>query len=464
MTKYKDTTIKSWLKLLDWENIPNFGPCHSGDNTFFSEIDYYKSEELEELENKLFTILQSDNYGHLRIVGTPGIGKTTFLYYLRDRLLQDHELSQKYCLYIFHANRAYDMENYQTLVRIEILNSLKFYYEQVGLEEIFTRVNLREISNKEKISILTTYMKDNREKFHKRLIFVLDDVDLLEDSMALNIARTIKVDYEIHYVIKWLSIRASTLERYNQELTKLINEFYPATYPVPLVPLKLIIDKRIKSKNGDNAKSPFSKEICEVVSSVAEENHRGSLPLLRSIMEDNKPKNLPDHTSEEFIQNYLFKSLMKTFVYQNKVPNLHLEDYQVLNYYPLLVDILYVLKYTKMKNDLVTFVKNIARNSRGPALVEYSEDIFQLRDNVIDAGLEILDEIGLVSTKHGKIINLTPLGKIITKHTSSDTYNEICLAHITSLGVELGPEYMKALKVRVNYENLAKSLDIWQRK
>jgi DNA polymerase III delta prime subunit len=454
---------KRWLELLKWSNLPNFGPCHVLEFEDFKN-NYFISDEIKNLEQNLIHVLESNNFSHLRIVGTPGLGKTTFLYYLKNKISLNQNITEKYCFYIFHANRADDERNYKQLIREEILYALKVFFQENNQNELFNRIHSQEITNKEKINKLMTIVKEYKQDFPKKLIFITDDVDLLSNDMAYKIAKTIKTDFEIHQVVKWLSIRGSTLEKFtgHSELAALIEEFYPAQYNLPYVSLFNIIKKRIYFTNGNDAKNPYSEDLCEIVKRIANENHRGSLPLLKSILEDNHPKGLLDHTDEKFIQIFLSRTLVRTFLNQGKIPNLHSSNFYIINNYPLLIDVLHTIAFSKTANKTITACSKIATHVRGKFMVEDPNDIFQINSADVQETIDLLLTLNLIYKQSGNLYNLTDKGKIIVNNISIKEYNKICFELLKNSGEEVNPDYMKLCNLNINYENYAKESRIWK--
>lgn len=454
---------KRWLELLKWSNLPNFGPCHILEFEDFQN-NYFISNEIKDLELNLIQVLESNNFSHLRIVGTPGLGKTTFLYYLKNKISLNNSITEKYCFYIFHANRADDERNYKQLIREEILYALDVFYQENNQKDVFNRIFSQEITNKEKINKLTTIVKENKNIFCKKLIFITDDVDLLSNDMAYNIAKTVKTDFEIHQVVKWLSIRGTTLEKFagHPELTTLIEEFYPAQYTLPYVSLFDIIKKRIYSTNGNDAKNPYSEDLCEIIKRIANENHRGSLPLLKSVLEDNHPKGLLDHTDEKFIQNFLSRTIVKTFLNQTKIPNLHSSNFHIINNYPLLIDVLHTIAFSKTTNKTITACSKIATHDRGRFIVEDLNDIFQINSTDVEEAINLLLTLNLIYKQSGNLYNLTDKGKIIVYNISIKEYNKICFELLKNSGEKVDPEYIKICNSNINYESYAKESRIWK--
>ncbi len=78
--------ITEWKNALNWKIIPEFKAIHSLDDDRFVGC-YYLPETVNEFMDKIInSIIDGYGFNHKTIIGEPGCGKTTFIYYLKCTL------------------------------------------------------------------------------------------------------------------------------------------------------------------------------------------------------------------------------------------------------------------------------------------------------------------------------------------------------------------------------------------
>ena len=77
--------VAEWFSVLNWECLPDFGPCHSYAAT--GQVEkflkrYVINKELERFCGTILEKLKSNRAGQPMVVleGDPGVGKTTLIY------------------------------------------------------------------------------------------------------------------------------------------------------------------------------------------------------------------------------------------------------------------------------------------------------------------------------------------------------------------------------------------------
>ena len=451
-------SIKNWYSILNWEILPNFGSCHSNETTEFFNLDYLESSEIIKLQSNILETLKAETVSQIRLTGSPGLGKTTFLYFLYNKIKEGEQFDRHF-FYIFHANKAKDEEHYEYLTQKEILRALEKYYDECGLLDEYNDIINQDTILKDTINLLRDFYKDNRSQFKKIFILILDDIDMLNDDLSFNIAMSIKTNLETNSLIKWLVIRPTTLQNYTLRTQKFFKEFFPKHYKFKENSLFEIVSKRIVSANGDGAKNPFSESACELIQKNFENNIRASLPFLKTVLEENPPKKLQDFTDESFLQNYIQKSITSTLLESDELPNIHAKEFISIPQYPLAFDILNTIGVTPIKLDIYSILYNIARYYRGPKFNEQGK-IFQLRETQIDTCFSLLEENELIYQKSNAWF-LKNKGDIIVNDISPDYYNNKCREYLKENRIKLNVKYWKALEVSINYTELAESKNEW---
>lgn len=452
-------SLSSWFSILGWARSPIFGPCHYLDSDDEFIKNYLSSEKLLRLEADIMQSLDDGNRSNIRFIGDPGSGKTSFLYYLKRKYkLQKND----YVLYVFHANRADDNDNYRELTQDQIVKAWECLYKKTDNLHEFKRIDEQNIPTKQKLNILADYYLENKIKFDKYLIFVVDDVDLLSDQMALNITKSVKKDIELASVIKLVSIRPCTFKNYSSETKKFIEEFYPTTYTLPHISLHEIIKYRIASVSNGCGKNPYSIKLCDDILQVLfSGNKRECLSSLKSILETSLPKKLKLEESEKFIQQYIERSSINSLIDNNIVPNIHDLHFRSVSQYPLPHDILQLCCHTKDVNIMLGALNEVAliRSRRSERLTEIKRK-YQVRSNELDYSLNAMEQSNLIIIDNKKFVSLTGAGRTLSYYAARDHYQSRCKENIPIS--EQDRKYWEHLGKVINYGEIVETYVTWR--
>lgn len=84
---------EAWFPLLNWVDIPNFGYVHTLSSFEEMKRNYHTPPDLSQIFDNLLIGLRGETQLHnLLIMGPPGCGKTTFVYYLKKSLENEPKL------------------------------------------------------------------------------------------------------------------------------------------------------------------------------------------------------------------------------------------------------------------------------------------------------------------------------------------------------------------------------------
>lgn len=454
------TAIDSWFEILNWKSLPNFGACHT-------IIDYEKfmqsfllSNELTRLErNLLVTLTGNFEIQNIKFTGRPGCGKTSFINYMTRASEQGkNDILSKYVFYVFFANRV-DVDKVEDTVRSYILEAWEKYYEQCGLSDFFHNIDDQAISKQQKIAALTDYLKKNRIKFKKILVFVIDNVDLVTDQMAYDITYNVLNNLTVGVIKKWLVVRENTYNGYSTKTKCLIDAFFPDQKVFPYMSLHELIDHRIKHTAGSaKPKNPFSPELSDLVlERLLDGNLRGALAILKNILEESPPGDLHEKTDETVVQRYFNKNSINTFLKLNILPNLYDPIYRSSSF-PLPIDILKMNRYIRFAELLYGAVSQVTRIRADKAKIIDESKSIRIRSDDFQFSLERLIALGLAE-KSGKAIEQTKKGSLLTDYVDRKHYINVCKELIHEPYRD--EVFDKLINTTINHQKIALDMISW---
>ena len=470
MSRKHTQTIRDWYPVLKWPRLPNFGNCHNLETPDIASSDYYADDKIISLIQNLFISL-NENKGHslnIRLTGNPGAGKTSFLYHLKRLASKGHVQMKDFCFYIFHINRA-DPSMNKTYYEEEILTHVKRAWKTLFVEcnrhDEYQKLREKCRSNKELVNALTSYFKKNKPKFNKILIFVVDDVDLLKGSDVALVSDSILKNIECASVQKWISIRHVTYDNYDAKTKKRIEEFFPAPMPFPDISLSALMNHRIKTVcqcgGINNFKNPFSESLCnDIVKPICEGNFRECLSILKYILEDNPPGELKVNTDEVFIQNYLEKAAISSFLDTHKLLNLHADIFRV-NVYPVAIDILNCAQYHQSEGIIYAAANECMNERDRSVLLEENIELRLSQANFLVVVKQLEAHELLTRNKSQKSLNLTPKGKIHTTFVRGKSYIDQCKSREMTVSKNDSNYWLYSAR-SIDHEKIVRTFQQWR--
>ncbi len=452
MNHIVQTSITKWYPILKWEKSPNFQTCHTHDDF---EKEYHKGEATNNFIVNILESIDASGSTNARLIGKMGSGKTTFLHYLKKIISKDKDIAEKTFFSIIRASKVDDFTEYENMLQEIIINeSYKNYFTDAGFEDDFLFISTLKESNLRILNYLKAFYNENKPKFKKSLIVVLDDMDTLKEDMAYRIGISFKKILGSGSMSKWISIRGNTYDRYSAK-TKDIFTFFAETLNLPTESLYEIISKRIKLRNGNSAKNPFSKSLCDRIMLLHDGSIRDSLATLKIILQYVEPKT---EKPEAFIQNWLEHSAITALLLSGEIPNVHSEYFVTVFNYPIAYDLLHIIEFSHIKSHIYSIISKIAQYDRNSYL--YNES-FNLLENQLDKVMKTLEYNNLIKYEHDNI-RLTPRAKVILT-SSQNHYNNTAKMLIKNNPSEhIDSDYWKTLSKTIEYKRYAKHINMYK--
>lgn len=295
-------SLAEWMPLLGWDKLPNFGSIHELDANDF--LDYYFDEdpEIRRMTSNLLVGLRGEKPATIntRLIGNPGVGKTTYMYYIRALTKKEKSKDfSRYYYWIFHSDKAvYNGKINRSVILRDVERCFLRWYTNSDIEyNLYNKITEEKMDADERIQKLTDlYIHNSTVKTKmKTLIYVIDGVDTVDEQLVIPLVKeimTLLVPISIRVI---LTVREIEYKKFKAPTTRLIDTFFPMLKKFPAINLKQIVDKRLSKY--PNTINPFSEELCSFAMDVFNNDHRLGLARLLQILEDNSPGNL-ENTNE----------------------------------------------------------------------------------------------------------------------------------------------------------------------
>ncbi len=465
----EEVGVTEWFKLLGWISYPDLGNCHSlltEGRTKEFDLRYYSSDELKEFASNLKLKLQHTSAaGTMMLVqGNPGIGKTTFLFTLLDHATKDKQLNAQYKFYICHANNAKG-ENWRYQILEKIKESLFELYEESEQGNVFDRLCCEIVDSEQGLAAQVLELKNyvfnpaNKGKFSRTLVFILDNIDTIDDANRLmDIFEFINSTIEPGGIKKWLIVRPETLEKFTSKQLTRIDSFVTNHEELPLVSLHKVIEKRILNTTGSSdfkKINPFSKELCdELILPVCDGSIRAGMDVLAKLLELRKPKgfSVTGGQSERALQTYIRTGVTAALYVTKKIPDLHKSKFRVTSLEtPLVFDLLNLINFasnpTRLKGLLHTATER--RNQHTRYLVSGRTRTFTIQPSEFNEAIRILIENKLVYSNSDRVF-LTEKGKSFINLATPIHYAGVC----RDRNADRSDNYWQIASVDVTYSSV----------
>jgi Cdc6-like AAA superfamily ATPase len=337
-----------WLNILNWPNLPLLGRIHNQEPLVFIN-NYYLPPSIDEaIEDIKSSLMQVNSGTDKLIIGKPGSGKTTFIYYIVGKLFEEDEfLSDSYYVQIVHFLRFISANLESSLISIEdwVLKLYEEYLIESGyIEDVegILRNNARYGSNNSKINALLDLVKKTRFERRKKLLIIIDDIDEAPRNKVGPLLRHLYSYMETSSIEKWMTIRSFTLDLYPADLELFIRSKFTECVDFPRVDFHGILAQRVRAL-GENAKNPFSKELCNRLIKAHDEDIRIALGASKGFFKINPRATYGKDTSEEEIKRYFLQNLLTLFLKQRLFPNIYLNSRSPS--LPIEKDILFLINF-----------------------------------------------------------------------------------------------------------------------
>ncbi len=429
--------LENWLKILNWKQCPNFGKIHNLPTKEEFEKNYYLQSKIEEtLDNIVYYLIEKNSFSDKLIVGQPGCGKTTFIYYLKNiKASKISKLEDEYYFGILHFNRLIAKAMTETMASIEerCLEIYRQYLDECNKTTFVNEVMNDKTNDNTKINHFIDFIKTNRSILKKKLIIIIDDIDetCLTNQEIEAVLRRLYTYMETASVEKWLTVRGQTLDYYHESLLTFIRSKFPDKIHFDRVDLNGIIEKRITAL-GDSVKNPFGTFLCSLIIRAFNEDIREAMGIFKKFLEIVDPKNLQPHLSSEFIQNIFNKSLPTVLVHQKIFPNIYLNS--ISGIFPLEKDVIRLLamKHTVDSSFLKTLL-NYYSQTIDAIKKKYSGEYFLKKVQPVDISeddiLSVIDfyiSHSIVGKIKNQTFSFTQKGRVFSEIINTKIYKEIC--------------------------------------
>ena len=193
------------------------------------------------------------------------------------------------------------------VIEERVLKILSRYFSNNDLRAEFESLTKDCSSNKIAINNIEDYLIDNKDKFTKRLIIVIDDVDETLEEVVNNSLRYFYSLVECEQISKWIIARGTTLDHYSEGLVNFIETKFPQRLVFPKVDLYGIINARVIYDNPDGI-NPFIPELCHHIITTHNNDLRISVANTIAFLQNLKPpitaKNNAKFSGQFFLVNF----------------------------------------------------------------------------------------------------------------------------------------------------------------
>lgn len=434
--------IELWLNALNWKDVPEFGPIHKLKGERFNGC-YYCPETVAEVIDSIGLSL-SKNYGFTNktIIGAPGSGKTTFVYFLK-KYLTENGTAQNFHIEIVHLQRLIDELAQKPIIDKRVLAILQTFFHSNNLGKNYEDIVKDEAVDKERINRLEDFIVLNKELFKKKLIIIIDDVDETPEKVVEECVRHLYSLLECEQVSKWLVIRAATLDNYSSKFLDWIATKFSRTVRFPRVDLHGILEKRIMHDNPQGI-NPFIPEWCHLMVSTYGFDLRAAVANSISFLELLPPPKTSQN-NPSFIGHYFKVNFTKVMSQIGVFPNIYLEP--ISHTVPLEKDVFLIMSSQNRfeggdLSRLIDHYRNIYAHIHGRKYVKESV--------MINFDMDHINQVISYLCNHRLIEKLqnikdfyvmTPRGESFVKFVLENEYTAQCKKEITNTGDKRHPVF-----------------------
>jgi nucleoside-triphosphatase THEP1 len=439
-----------WLLALAWQSFPPFGPIHKLPDTQFAKL-FYLESKLEEIVNTIaFSLEHMYGLTNKMIIGQPGSGKTTFIYFMAKALSRKHKTFSTFVFDVIHINRLDGEDDTNSVIQERLITILKRYFQRNDLSEVWEDLSAHEKNRKIVINKAEDFIVANKDMFKYKMILLIDDID--ETNMKIeDLHENLRYFYsliECEQICKWLTVRDTSLSSYPQKFLEFIETKFPQPIVFPAVDLFGILNHRITATNTDGI-NPFIPELCALLLQVHNYDLRRATTNAFAFLEHLPPPKPPKgqgQLSADFIGNYFLVNFTKVMTQIGIFRNIYRDT--LFPTIPLEKDVFLVIAtHNSFPPKYIDGLQNgyrLAYEAFSPGHKDVSHLISINMDHIKTAIESLIDNRLIVP--HRSVENffrVTPKGICFVKFVSERLYTEHCRSECEALNVSKHPVFWK---------------------
>ncbi|MBI9018490.1 MAG: hypothetical protein JEZ07_14650 [Phycisphaerae bacterium] len=459
---------KKWLDILCWDKLPAFGDIHRLDENTFTTLYYSDHHKIQHMAACLMSGLKGDfPPNNCRVIGFPGVGKTTFLYYLKASIKKEKEKDNSVKCFLKILD-CVDLIKDETINEVLLFDKLfdatmdyfNYFDLAIANEVVKGIIQNNEINNCEKCYHLWDFYKKNLILFPHRLFLALDGIDTIPEDCMVPLAVKIYNVLPTRYVRLWLSIRNIRYENLSETIRSQLDTLFQEPHKFPPIELKGIIDERIKNiESSEGAgKCPFSDKLCSFLINFYNGDLRRSLAMMNRILQEVSPKGLEGRnaTSELFIQKYIEREGIRVLFSCDELCNLYDVTQTAFRIFPLEKEVLMALSAHPRIDFLLSSVlqDEIKTKLSTEAMKFPISDLFN--NESLQAALAFLKTRNLIEILSENQIIITQRGWEVQKIAETEYYITLCKNAIKDTGSlqNTSRTYWKIAAIQSPYQEL----------
>ena len=460
---------KRWLKILNWKKLPAFGDIHNLEEAVFQNIYYSDHHKIQHMTACLLSGLKGEfPSNNSRIIGFPGVGKTTFLYFLKSILKKEKTTNKsiKSFLKIIDCVEVIVDDTVDKDLLAQVLyNATKDYFSyfpEVWENQVVKNIiQNSEHTLSEKNRHLWNFFHDNLIMFPQRLFLALDGIDTVPENCMVPLSVAIHNALPHKYVRLWLSIRDVRYESLTEKTRMRLNTLFQEPHSFPHVELSGIIEERIRNieTKPDMGKNPFSEQLCSFLMNFYNGDLRCSLSMMLRILQEVAPKGIEHKTATDinFIQKYIDREAIFVLFTTGEICNLFDVAQGAFRSFPLEKEVLMALSaHPRIDNILRSVLKEEIETKLSVVKLKFPIDAV-LSETTLQTVLNFLKQRGLIEILGVDVVIITPRGWEMQKIAETEYYiSNLCKTNtITRLGRgKVSEYYWKMAEIRSPYQEL----------
>jgi hypothetical protein len=462
-----------WLSILNWKQLPAFGEIHRLDEQHFMDLYFSEHSKIQHMAACLFSGLKGEfPPNNCRIIGFPGMGKTTFLYYLKARVKRTKQQSGDVRCFFKIVDCDSVLKNDETVDR-DLLSEVLYsatkdyfqYFDSVWAnEKIKNLISNGSLTPAEKTKHLWGFFKDNLSLFPHRLFLALDGIDTVPEQSMIPLAVAFHNALPHRYVRLWLSIRDIKYESLGEVTRRQLDTLFQEPHKFPSIELGGVIRTRIgvvETSEGVG-KNPFSDQLCNFLTNFYNGDMRRSLAMLNRILQEVSPKGLEDKqtTSEKFIQPYMEREALRVMFQSGEIPNLYDVAFSAFRSFPFEKEVLMAVSAHPRLDALLSEVLVSEIRSKLEAF-NFGHELrrmqkWNITDGALAGAIKFLAERGLIEMTGASSLVLTSKGWELQKMCETEYYTTLCRAELEAKLKNAAPgnRYWELASVATPYQEV----------